>query len=106
MVLPVAGVTGTSPSRAMAGVGGAPSPAAAGRAGGGDFAAAMLDGVEQVQSLQARADQLAVQAATGDLTDAHDYTVAASKAALATEMTVALRNKAIEAFTEIMRMQV
>jgi flagellar hook-basal body complex protein FliE len=106
MVLPVAGVAGTSPTWALAGATGAGSPAAAGRAGGGDFAAAMLDGVEQVQQLHARADQLAVQAATGDLTDAHDYTVAASQAALATEMTVALRNKALEAFTEIMRMQV
>ena len=52
------------------------------------------------------ADGLATQAATGDLKDVHDYMIASTEAALATEMVVTIKNKAVEAFNEIMRMPV
>ena len=51
-------------------------------------------------------DNLAVQAATGDLTAIHDYTITATEAAVATQLTTAVRNKALEAFQEIMRMSI
>lgn len=73
---------------------------------GGAFGQMLLDGIQRMESVQARADGLAVQAATGDLTAIHDYTMAATEAAVTTQMTVAVRNKAVEAFSEIMRMQV
>ena len=52
------------------------------------------------------ADSLATQAATGDLTDVSDYMIASNEASLATETVVALKNQAVSAFNEIMRMQV
>ena len=71
----------------------------AGTAGAGEsFAALLGQGIEHLAQTQATADSLAVQAATGELTDVHDYTIAATKAQLATELTVAIRNKAVEAF--------
>jgi flagellar hook-basal body complex protein FliE len=84
------------------------SPTAAAGAGtGGDagFAAQLGHGLSQLQQTQTKADDLAVQAATGDLADVHDYMIASTEAGLATQLTVAVRNKAVEAFNEIMRMQ-
>jgi flagellar hook-basal body complex protein FliE len=97
----IAGVTGTSP---VAGLGQAAGAGAA--TSGAGFGAALAGGIEQVQALQSKSDGLAVQAATGDLTDVHDYMIASSEANLATQLTVAVRNKAVEAFQEIMRMTV
>jgi flagellar hook-basal body complex protein FliE len=75
------------------------------QAGGGGFASALGQGLESLQQTQAHADDLAVQAATGDLTDVHDFMIASTQAQLATELTVTMRNKALDAFNEIMRMQ-
>jgi flagellar hook-basal body complex protein FliE len=83
-----------------------PSAARGVTGAGGDFGSMLLDGVDRLEGVQDKADQLAVQAATGDLTNIHDYTTAAAEAAVTTKLTVAVRNKAIEAFNEIMRMQV
>lgn len=71
-----------------------------------NFAEALAKGLQSVQDAQTKQDTLATQAATGDLTNVHDYTVAAAQAKLATSLTVALRDKAIGAFNEILRMQV
>jgi flagellar hook-basal body complex protein FliE len=73
--------------------------------GGAGFASALGQGLENLQQTQAHADDLAVQAATGDLTDVHDFMIASTQAQLTTEVTVTMRNKALEAFNEIMRMQ-
>lgn len=107
--VPPVGLSGTAGVSGVLAAGGLQGTAAAaavqGPAEAGGFATAMAQGLEQVQSLQATADTLAVQAATGDLTNVHDYMIAATQAQLATELTVAIRNKAVQAFSEIMRMQ-
>jgi flagellar hook-basal body complex protein FliE len=81
------------------------SPGATTGAAKPDFGAMVAQGLEKLQATQATSDNLAVKATTGNLTDIHDYMIAANEATLATQMTVAVRNKAVEAFTEIMRMQ-
>ena len=72
---------------------------------GPDFAAMLTGGLQKVEATQDRADALAVQAATGQLADVHEYMIAANDAALTTQLTAAVRNKALEAFNEIMRLQ-
>jgi flagellar hook-basal body complex protein FliE len=71
----------------------------------GDFAAMLEKGLNAVQSAQSKADGLAVQAATGDLTDIHDYTIAATQASLVTQLATTIRTKGVDAFNQIMGMQ-
>lgn len=73
---------------------------------GAGFSGLLADGLSRLEGLNDTADRLAVQAATGDLQGLHDYTIAATEASVATQLTVAVRNKAVEAFTEIMRMPI
>lgn len=74
-------------------------------AASGAFGGILTDAVTNLQGLQSKSNALAVQAVTGDLDDIHDYTIAASEAKVTLELTAAIRNKAVEAFSEIMRMQ-
>ncbi len=83
----------------------AQAPQAASGASEG-FATALTGALDQLRGLQATRDSLAVQAATGDLRDVHDYMIAAQESSVASEMVVTLKNKAVEAFSEIMRMPV
>jgi flagellar hook-basal body complex protein FliE len=69
------------------------------------FASMLEKGINEVQSAQSKADGLAVQAATGDLTDIHDYTIAATQAALVTQLATTIRTKGVDAFNQIMGMQ-
>jgi len=75
-------------------------------AGGTDFAKVLEGGLDHLNAVQSKADDLALQAATGTLQNPHDYLIASTQASLATDLTVAVRNKALEAFQEIMRMPV
>lgn len=96
----------TEAPSALGGVGGTSGVAGAGGAAGADFGQILSQGIENLQNVHDRADSLAVQAATGDLTAIHDYTITATEAAVATQLTTAVRNKALEAFQEIMRMSI
>ncbi|TFV64160.1 flagellar hook-basal body complex protein FliE [Geodermatophilus sp. DF01-2] len=109
MTSPIGGISFPSAIPAVGGLSGttgADAAAPATAAGDGGFAAVLASSVDRLQSVQSTSDALAVQAATGDLRDVHDYMIAANEAKLATEMVVTLKNKAVEAFNEIMRMPV
>jgi flagellar hook-basal body complex protein FliE len=71
---------------------------------GTDFAGALGRSITGLEGLDKNASTLAVRAATGDLTDIQDYVIAATQAQLAAQLTTTVRNKAVDAFNEIMRM--
>lgn len=88
-------------------VAGAPftAPTLAPRAPAAGFGEMLASGLQQVSASQQQASDAAGLLATGRLENIHDFTAAASKASLAVSLTVALRNRAVEAYQEIMRMQ-
>ena len=94
----ISGVTGVNPVAPSAGVAATSGPNT-------DFAGMLSKGLESVQASQTNAGNLAVQVANGTLTDPAQYTMAATEASLGLQLTMAIRNKAVEAFQEIMRMQ-
>jgi flagellar hook-basal body complex protein FliE len=98
--MPMPSLDGTS------GVSGIASSPAATSAAGGGFADILTGQIDQLNAVQGNVDALALQAATGDLQDAHDYMIASTEARLATDTVVTLKNSAVAAFTEIMRMPV
>lgn len=62
--------------------------------------------LEQVNQLQKEADRLTKELLTGEVEHLHQVTVAAEQAGLALQLTVQIRNKLIEAYQEISRMQI
>ncbi|PZR54125.1 flagellar hook-basal body complex protein FliE [Xylanimonas oleitrophica] len=104
MFSPVGAVSAVTPVMPAAGLQAVDRTPAADAAGSG-FAVALGGAIDQLQAAQSTSQALAVKAVTGDLDDVHDYTIAAAQASTMLELTAAVRNKAVEAFTEIMRMQ-
>ncbi len=77
--------------------------------GSGDgisFKETVKKAIGQVNELQHQADQMAVGLASGNVEDVHEAMLAMQKAKLALDLTIQVRNKVIEAYQEIMRMQV
>lgn len=60
----------------------------------------------EVNSLQKESDNMSKALAAGQVEDISQVVIAAEKADIALQLTLAVRNKAVEAYQEIMRMQV
>lgn len=110
------GVTTNAMTRAFGGatdgatgagaLGGAAGAAAVQPSAGGDgFAASLGNAVDGLQQLQSTSKTLALKAVTGNLDDIHDATIASTRAQVTLELVAAVRNKGVDAFNEIMRMQ-
>jgi flagellar hook-basal body complex protein FliE len=100
----VSGLSGIGAVSGVGGVGGAASTKAV-SGPNSDFASMLSKGLQSVQASQDKASDLSVQVANGTLQDPAQYTMAATEASLGLQLTMAVRNKAVEAFQEIMRMQ-
>jgi len=104
MTSPISAISGLTGLSAVKGL----DPAAGSAAASGpntDFGGMLTRGLQSVQNQQSTADTLAMQAANGTLQDPAQYTMAATQAQLGLDLTLAIRNKAVDAFQEIMRMQ-
>jgi flagellar hook-basal body complex protein FliE len=63
-------------------------------------------GLEQVSGTEQNADDLVQKMATGQPVQPHEVMIASSKASLSVEMLAQVRNKALDAYREVMSLQI
>ena len=88
----------------LAGIGSAVQNSAA-QSGKTPFSDLMNDAVGEVSRLQDQAQQAMVGLMTGSGIEVHQAMIATEKASMAFELSLAVRNKAIQAYQQVMGMQ-
>jgi len=73
---------------------------------GPSFGAVLKDSLAQVNTLQHEADKAITQLASGGPQSLHDTMLALEKADLSFRLMMQVRNKIVEAYQEVLRMQV
>ena len=58
-----------------------------------------------VQAAQNESEKMTSQLVTGEVQDIHEVMIASQKASISLQLTVQVRNKVVEAYQEVMRMQ-
>lgn len=70
------------------------------------FAEVLKESLNKVNEAQLQSDALTEKLAKGGNVDLHEVMIASQKASVTLSLTMEIRNKAVEAYQEIMRMQV
>ena len=73
---------------------------------GDDFAQMLMDTMKEVNQTQLESQGLQNQFMAGQPVEFHDLMIAMEKAGTAMQLTMQVRNKVLEAYQEMMRMQV
>lgn len=71
-----------------------------------EFADFLKESINQVNQAQLASDDLTNKLARGDNVDLHEVMIASQKAGVVMQTALEIRNKAVEAYQEMMRMQV
>ncbi|HWR19201.1 MAG TPA: flagellar hook-basal body complex protein FliE [Clostridia bacterium] len=72
---------------------------------GTNFSDLLKDAIGQVENVQTKNDVNSLQLLSGQSTDIHTSLITAQKAELTFNLAVQVRNKVIDAYNEVMRMQ-
>ena len=70
------------------------------------FGQLLSDALDNVNTLQQKSDQASADLATGKIEDVSEVVIAAQKATVALQLTIQIRNRVLESYQEMMRMQV
>jgi flagellar hook-basal body complex protein FliE len=70
------------------------------------FASVLKESIDQVNNSQNEADNMTTKLINGENVDLHQVMIAQQKANITLQATLEVRNKVIEAYQEMMRMQV
>lgn len=81
-------------------------PAQTEGASGEPFQKALGEAVTNLNKLQQEADSSATRLAAGEPIELHEVLLATEKASIAFQLAVQVRNKIVEAYQDVMRMQV
>ena len=93
--------------RSMGGLGASKNkPAGIGGEGNSQFLELLKEGIADVNKGMRESDKASMDLATGKSSNIHQTMLSVTKAELGFNMMVQLRNKAIEAYQDVMRMQV
>jgi len=71
-----------------------------------EFAVSLKNAIERLNASQVESDKKTEGLATGKITDLHDVTITAQKASIMLDTAVQIQRKALDAYNEVMRMQV
>ncbi|HEY8543100.1 MAG TPA: flagellar hook-basal body complex protein FliE [Pseudothermotoga sp.] len=71
----------------------------------GDFADILKNAIEKVNQIQKNAEQMSADFALGKISNIHEVIIEAEKATIALRLTTEVRNRIVQAYQEIMRMQ-
>lgn len=85
--------------------GGAPTAASTAGKSLDGFGQSLIDATRALDDLQKTADASALDLATGQPVDLHDVMLAQTRASLGLNLAVQVRNKLVEAYQDVMRMQ-
>jgi len=83
-----------------------PTPAAGEAKGGGSFASVLESSLSEVNRLQQKADASISALATGNKVGLHETMIAMEEASVSFKLMMQVRNKIVEAYQEVMRIQV
>jgi len=70
-----------------------------------NFAKQLQNAIQEVGNLKAEAGEMVDGMVSGEVTEVHDVMIAAKEASLAFDLLLEVRNKLLEGYQEIMRMQ-
>lgn len=76
------------------------------KASGASFTDILNDALQEAQQTETTSEANTLSLLSGDITDLHTVTTEAKKAELALNLAIQIRNKVIDAYNEVMRMQV
>jgi len=71
-----------------------------------DFGTVLQKAIQEVDALQKQGEEASIGLLTGQVQDVHTAVIALEKASLSMSLTVEVRNKVLDAYQEMMRMQI
>jgi flagellar hook-basal body complex protein FliE len=104
----MANINPIDPLRNISGIGSSAKlkPAATGLKGEATFKQAMSNFLNEVNTMQVKADESIQKMAAGEITDVHQVMNSVQEANVAFNLMMEIRNKVVDAYKEVIRMRI